>query len=67
MEDSKTGGRMEYLFAFEFLYISWCGKPEGDRKHYFVNFCFLGVHYFANFFLLGCAAQRITFLGRLLV
>ena len=51
VEDSDTGSpssitvSMNYLFAFQF----WCCELymkdwwEGERKHYFVNFCFLAV------------------------
>ena len=51
VEDSDTGGpssitvRMEFLFVFQFLYCELCleNRLGGGRKHYFVDFCSLGV------------------------
>ena len=50
-EDSGTGSprsiivRIECLFACQFWYCEICVKNRCDRgrKHYFVNFCFVGV------------------------
>ena len=51
MEDSETGGpssisvRMEYLLLnSDIVNLVWKTRG-GDRKHYFVNFCFLKVHF----------------------
>ena len=50
VDDSNVGGpssmtvRMEYVFVFQISYFEICvgNTRGGGRKHYFVDFCYLG-------------------------